>query len=99
MGMKSDKKWKVVFSKKSLKQLRGLSPKITHVVYGLKKDIEDAGPVRGDWPNYSSLGKNRHHCHLKKAGKPTYVCVWEVIDKKIKIVEVSYVGTRENAPY
>ena len=28
----------------------------------------------------------------------TYVAVWEVIDKEIRLVEVSYVGTHEKAP-
>jgi hypothetical protein len=27
------------------------------------------------------------------------VAVWEVIDKEIRLVEVSYVGTHEKAPY
>jgi hypothetical protein len=54
--------------------------------------------VRGDWPNYSKLAGGRHHCHLKK-GKPTYVAVWEVLDKDIKLIEVQYVGTHEKAPY
>lgn len=61
-------------------------------------DIEVDGPVRGDWPNYGKLASGRHHCHLKK-GNPTYVAVWEVRDKKIKLVEVTYVGTHEKAPY
>ena len=56
-----------------------------------------AGPVRGNWPHYSSLGPGRHHCHLKK-GRPTYVAVWEVRDREQRIVEVTYVGTHERAP-
>jgi hypothetical protein len=39
-----------------------------------------------------------HHCHLRR-GNPTYVAVWEVTNKQIKLVEVRYVGTHENAPY
>jgi len=35
-------------------------------------EMEVAGPVRGNWPNYGKLGKGRHHCHIKK-GHPTYV--------------------------
>ncbi|MDR3555637.1 MAG: hypothetical protein P4L55_12845 [Syntrophobacteraceae bacterium] len=42
--------------------------------------------------------KNRHHCHLKK-GKPTYVAIWEVRDKNVRIVEIIYAGTHEKAPY
>lgn len=54
--------------------------------------------MRGNWPNYSKLGKNRHHCHLKK-GHPTDVAVWEVKDDQIKPVEVTHVGSHEKARY
>ena len=64
----------------------------------LLKEIEISGPVRGNWPNYSKLGKNRHHCHIKK-GRPTYVAVWEEQDAAIKIVEVVYAGSHEKATY
>ena len=43
-------------------------------------------------------GTDKRHCHLQK-GRPTYVCCWEVINKKRKIIEVYYVGTHEKAPY
>lgn len=67
----------------------------------LLKEISLTGPVRGDWPNYSKLSnpKNHHHCHLRKKGKPTYVAVWRVVEDEEKWVEVTYVGTREKAPY
>ncbi len=52
----------------------------------------------GNWSNYGKLGRNRHHCHLKK-GHPTYVAVWEVKGYEIKLVEVTYVGSHEKAPY
>lgn len=67
-------------------------------VYLLPKEIEISGSVRGNWPNYSKLGKNRHHCHIKK-GRPTYVAVWKKRDDAIKIVEVVYAGSHEKAPY
>ncbi len=47
----------------------------TELLFQLAGDIESSGPVRGDWPNYSKLSGNRHHCHLKK-GHPCYVAVW-----------------------
>jgi hypothetical protein len=47
---------------------------------------------------YNNTGGNRHLCHLKK-GQPTYVAIWQVVDKQIHLVEVSYVGTHEKAPY
>jgi len=36
--------------------------------------------------------------HLKK-GNPTYVAVWRVTDKTVKLVEIRYAGTHEKAPY
>jgi len=91
--------WKVFLKKKAAKQIKDLPNKTQKTFKALKKDIGEYGPARGNWPNYSKLSGNQHHCHLKKSGKPTYVAVWEVVDNEIRIVEVSYVGTREKAPY
>jgi hypothetical protein len=46
------------------------------------------------WQNFSKLGENQYHCHL------TYhhVACWRQ-EKKTIIIEVYYVGSRENAPY
>ena len=52
----------------------------------------------GDWPDFSALSNNRYHCHLKK-GHPTYVAIWEVRSKEIRLIEVTYAGTHEKAPY
>lgn len=90
--------WMVTSNTKVKKQLKKLPHKIKAALYVLVAEIKDKGPIRGNWANYSSLGKNRYHCHLKK-GQPAYVAVWEVIDKEIKIVEINYVGTHEKAPY
>ena len=27
-------------------------------------DLKESGPVQIGWPNFSSLGKNKYHCHL-----------------------------------
>jgi hypothetical protein len=80
------------------KQNAKLSKPLRQILYALMTDIEAGGPVRGDWPNYGKLPHGRHHCHLKK-GNPTYVAVWEERDRKVKLVEVTYVGTHEKAPY
>ena len=71
---------------------------IKDAVLALVMDIENAGPVRGDWPNFSKIGPNFYHCHLKK-GRPTYVACWKMLDKNKRIIEVYYVGTHEKAPY
>lgn len=85
-------------SRTAEKQREKLSGPVRKVLFTLMAEIEAGGPVRGDWPNYGKLADGKHHCHLKK-GNPTYVAVWEVQDKKIKLVEVQYVGTHEKAPY
>ncbi|OQY55978.1 MAG: cytotoxic translational repressor of toxin-antitoxin stability system [Desulfobacteraceae bacterium 4572_88] len=90
--------WTVNIRKKAIRNLARLPEKVRNSLKLLIKEIEISGPVRGNWPNYSLLSENRHHCHLKK-GHPTYVAVWDVTDKEIKLVEVSYVGTHERAPY
>ena len=90
--------WTVTISKKVSKAIPKLPKSVQQSLFLLLGEIECSGPVRGNWKNYSRLGKDRHHCHLKK-GKPTYVAVWETNDKQIKLVEVTYVGTHEKAPY
>ena len=90
--------WQVIYNRKTFKKQR--LPKMVAVTMELLiAEIEQCGPIRGNWPNYSKLPKNRHHCHIKK-GKPTYVAVWEEISKnKVRLVEIIYVGTHEKAPY
>jgi len=90
--------WKINISKRVGKQISKLPVSVLNNLKALIKEIEVSGPVRGNWSNYSRLGGNRHHCHIKK-GKPTYVAVWAVENKKIKLVEVMYAGTHEKAPY
>ena len=91
-------KWTVTIKKKVDKQIRKLPKSVQANLVALIREIEFSGPVRGNWPNYGKIIDDIHHCHLKK-GKPTYVAVWEVTDKQIKLIEVSYVGTHEKAPY
>jgi hypothetical protein len=99
--------WKVEFSVKASRSIETLekpNPKIYALALALIKDIALNGPFRSNWPSYGKLSKQRcvpensHHCHIKD-GRPTFVACWRVLDKKIKIVEVYYVGTHESAPY
>jgi mRNA-degrading endonuclease RelE of RelBE toxin-antitoxin system len=87
--------WKVTATSKTQKQLKKLPSNIKELFQQLALDIEDTGPIRGDWPNYSKLANGGHHCHLNY----NYVAVWFVVANQIKFVEVTYVGSRENAPY
>ena len=91
-------KWTVEFTGRARKQKDKLPVKVQKVLYQLVREIEAAGPVRGDWPNYSKLSGCEHHCHLKK-GKPTYVAVWRENKGEIRLIEVIYAGSHEKAPY
>lgn len=75
-------------------------PKVIQVAfYLLASEIEKGGPVRGNWPNYSKLKKNVHHCHLAK-GKPTYVAIWKQEKQRGKcFIYFEYIGTHEGAHY
>lgn len=87
--------WTVKTKKKVAKSLQKLPKNVREDLQALVADIMKSGPVRGDWPNYSKLADGSHHCHLNYS----YVAVWIVVDNEIRIVEVTYVGSRENAPY
>lgn len=90
--------WTVTLSGKVEKGLQRLPLVVQKALVLLLRDMEDEGPVRGNWPNYSKLGPGRHHCHLKK-GRPTYVAVWEERTGQVRLIEMTYAGTHEKAPY
>ena len=90
--------WTIEIGKKVGRNLLKLPQQVRDAVFALIRDIEARGPVRGNWHNYGKLSGGVHHCHIKK-GHPTYVAVWVETDKDIKLVEVTYVGTHEKAPY
>lgn len=90
--------WTVTIQNKARKGIGRLPERVKRTLALLMMEMEDQGPVRGNWPNYGKLGPGRHHCHLKK-GHPTYVAVWEESPEGIKLIEVTYAGTHERAPY
>lgn len=93
--------WTVIPTRATDKQAAKLSEAVMIKLRLLFVDLATQGPAASGWPNYSKLQGikgDKRHCHLQK-GKPTYVCCWEVVDKKRKVIEVYYVGTHEKAPY
>ena len=90
--------WQVLIPKKIIKDLNAFPESLSAGFLALIKTIQNLGPVRGDWPNYSRLGATAHHCHVQK-GRPTYVMIWKVLDSKAKKIEVIYAGTHEKADY
>lgn len=90
--------WNVIYSRRAAKLREKIPERVKAILDALIIDIRATGPVRGDWPNYSKLSGELHHCHLKK-GQPTYVTVWRGQANEVYIVEIIYVGTHEKAPY
>ena len=87
-----------MFSRRAAKQYGLLPETVRDAMDVLVIEIQLVGPIRGNWKNYGKLGTVTHHCHIR-TGRPTYVACWEVTSKKIRIVEIYYVGTHEKAPY
>lgn len=90
----STKRYQVLITKKVKKQLEKLPQKVLHKFIALAEQLRDAGPIAANWKNYSKLGKDKYHCHLDYS----YVACWSNKNKTI-VIEVYYVGSRENAPY
>lgn len=87
--------WQVNVAKKAAKRARKLPTPVLQLFEALLLDLKKIGPVQPEWPNYSKLTHGQYHCHLNYS----YVAVWEVTNKEIRILEVTYVGSREDAPY
>ncbi len=92
--------WTIQTPKRVKKHLERLPVEVQAAFALLAKELEALGPYRSNWSHYSKLRgtKSVFHCHIV-SGRPTYVAVWEVIDKTIFLAEVLYVGTHEGAPY
>jgi mRNA-degrading endonuclease RelE of RelBE toxin-antitoxin system len=68
--------WQVHIKKKVLKKLSKLPQLINQKLAVLILELEELGPVRGNWANYSKLEANKHHYHLSNS----YVACWEEIN-------------------
>lgn len=98
---KSIAPWTVIFSRKADKQKNTLPPTIAETLYLLRKDLESRGPTVSRWPHYSKIAGSKsghYHCHLNK-GHPTYVVIWQIVDRSIRILEIQFVGTHEKVNY
>ena len=87
--------WEVNVSNKATKRAKKLPQKVANLFEALLLDLATTGPIQHEWPNYSKLTQGRYHCHLNYS----FVAVWVVLDNEIRILEVTYVGSREDAPY
>ena len=90
--------WTVRLKAAARKQVERLPEKVNKSFKALLADLQTYGPVLPSWPNFAKLKQHRdcYHCHLKKA-RPTYVAVWQVIERQTWLNEVRYVGVHESA--
>jgi len=63
--------WNVIYSQRAAKLREKIPERVKAILDALIIDIRATGPVRGDWPNYSKLSGELHHCHLKKGNQLT----------------------------
>ncbi|OGQ90775.1 MAG: hypothetical protein A2289_02715 [Deltaproteobacteria bacterium RIFOXYA12_FULL_58_15] len=94
--------WSVQFTAASAKALKKLPQRVQRTAAALAAELAVCGPVlhgKG-WRNFGKLrGRaDQYHCHIK-SGRPTYVACWGMVSRSQRVIEVSYVGTHENAPY
>jgi mRNA-degrading endonuclease RelE of RelBE toxin-antitoxin system len=57
-------KWEVLIKRKVTEKVSKMPVKIRDMLNALVSEIEQAGPVRGNWPNYGKLDEHTHHCHI-----------------------------------
>ncbi len=86
--------YEVRIRKKAAHGLDRLPKRVQQLLFLLVADLQADGPIQRDWPNFSSLGGDRFHCHLTYR----YVACWTHKKDEI-VIEVYYVGSREKAPY
>ena len=92
--------WTVQFSAKAAKQAEGLAARVRVSLKALVRDLQTNGPILPHWPHFGKLAApgGCYHCHLHQ-GRPTYVVVWKITNKAMKVLEIRYVGTHEGAHY
>ncbi|MHC1699993.1 MAG: type II toxin-antitoxin system RelE/ParE family toxin [Humidesulfovibrio sp.] len=94
--------WTIFITNKATKQIDKLSPNLKEIFEALLRDLQQCGPQLPGWPHFQKnhgTGKIEcYHCHLQR-GKPTWVAIWRVLDKRARQLEIRYVGTHEKADY
>lgn len=88
-------KYVVTMKRSVLKAIGKMPETVQNRFRALTKVLEAEGPTGPHaWKKYSKLGEYEYHCHLNYS----YVAVWRH-EKKTIIIEVTYAGSREDAPY
>ena len=87
-------RYRVAVTRKAEKGLSKLPGDVKKLLFLLVEDLKADGPFQPSWPNYSPLGEDNYHCHLKYR----WVACWKWFKGSIEI-EVYYAGSRSKAPY
>ena len=86
--------WDVLVTKRTLKRIAKAPETVQFLFDDLAQELRKLGPIRANWPNYSKLGSETYHCHLKRS----WVVCWRN-QRDSPEIEVYYAGSREDAPY
>ena len=86
--------WNVTIKPRAERRAMKMPEAQRKLLLALQADLRVSGPVQSEWPKYSKLGGNKHHCHLSYH----WVACWEETETGVQI-EVYYAGSRESAPY
>ena len=86
--------WRVFFRRKVERRAMKMPRPQQVLLANLVEDLQNKGPIRMEWPNFSKLSENEYHCHLSHS----WVACWRVYEETVEI-EVYYAGSREKAPY
>ena len=91
---RGDPLYRVVVTKSAQKSIEKMPKREQVNMYALITELRERGAIRKNWPNFSSLGDNKYHCHLSYK----WVACW-TWEKESIVIEVYYAGSREKAPY
>ncbi|MBI4585917.1 MAG: site-specific integrase [Planctomycetes bacterium] len=80
--------FEVRIKKPVLRRLGKLPQRVRDKFYFLIQDLRDKGPILKDWPNFSSLGMDKYHCHLAYS----LVACWRH-EKGTLEIEIYYAGS------
>jgi len=59
--------WTAALHRRVEKSVPRLPQRVQATLVALIREMEEGGPVRGNWPHYGELSEYCHHCHLTKA--------------------------------
>jgi hypothetical protein len=86
--------YSVVIKRKLERNIQKLPRNVQVLFIVLRDELAEEGPIQPEWKNYGILSEGSYHCHLGLHHAACWRC-----EKKSIVIEVTYVGSRESAPY